>query len=135
MYNRGLTNDEVLRNYMMAPATKIDKINRFAANDVLDNNKLVSYEKARNKFNCLLITGEISPYKKSTKTPSGVTLTKPDLENFTYTTEFNLLDKKANGTYYSSNNVQGTSSQTYPIHNLKVYLAKEEITTDPDSGE
>lgn len=133
MYNRGLTNDEVLKNYMMAPTTKIDRINRFAANDVLNGNKLVDYNKARNKFNCLLITGEISPYKKDTKTPSGVTLTKPDFENLTYTTEFNLLDKKENGTYYSSNNVQGTSSQTYPIHNLKVYLAKEAI--DSDTGE
>ena len=133
MYNRGLTNDEVLRNYMMAPSTKTDKINRFSANDVLDNNKLVDYYKARDKFNCLLITGEISPYKKDTKTPSGVTLTKPDIENLSYTTEFELLDKKSNGTYYSSNNVQGTSSQTYPIHNLKVYLAKEAI--DDVTGE
>ena len=135
MYNRGLTNDEVLRNFMMAPTTKTAKINRFAANDVLDANKLVDYNKARNKFNCLLITGEISPYKKETKTPSGVTLTKPDFENLSYTTEFNLLDKNANDTYYSSNNVQGTSSQTYPIHNLKVYLAEEEITTDPNTGD
>jgi hypothetical protein len=77
MYNRGLTDSEVLQNYMMAPATKLARIERFAMNDVLDGNKKISYEKAINKFNCLLITGEISPYKKETKTPCGLTLTKP----------------------------------------------------------
>lgn len=140
MYNRGLTDSEVLQNYMMAPATKFARIERFARNDVLDGNKKISYEKAINKFNCLLITGEISPYKKETKTPCGLTLTKPTANQQSYTTEFNLLDNKGKTyvgedgdsylQYYSSNNVQGTSSQTYPVHNLKVYLAKQEINAE-----
>ena len=72
------------------------------------------------------------------KTESGVTLTKANPNNPEgYDIEFDLRDKVptdqnievpsyigARGAYVSSNNVQGTSSQKYPVHNLKVYLAK-----------
>lgn len=72
------------------------------------------------------------------KTESGVTLTKanPQVQQG-YDVEFDLRDKVPTdqsievpayigdrGAYVSSNNVQGTSSQKYPLHNLKVYLAK-----------
>ena len=146
MYNRGLTHTEILNNYMMEPNTKREQVERFIANDVLDGNGEVSYELARERYNCLLITGEISPYKKKTKTPCGLTFTKP-LDAGGYNVEFNLLDDKGKTytgddgetdlTYYSSNNVQGTSSQTYPVHNLKVYLAKEDTETvvDEETGE
>lgn len=146
MYNRGLTHTEILNNYMMEPNTKREQVERFIANDVLDGRGEVSYELAREKYNCLLITGEISPYKKDTKTPCGLTFTKP-LDTGGYNVEFNLLDDKGKTyvgddgetylTYYSSNNVQGTSSQTYPIHNLKVYLAKEDTETvvNEETGE
>ena len=69
------------------------------------------------------------------KTESGLIFTKPSSDPNTpgYVEEFNLCDKVpagapaylgAAGAYCSSNNVQGTSSQKYPLHNLKVYLAK-----------
>ena len=72
------------------------------------------------------------------KTESGVTLTKANPNKPEgYDVEFDLRDKVptdqsievpgymgARGAYVSSNNVQGTSSQKYPVHNLKVYLAK-----------
>ena len=141
MYNSGLSTKDVLNNYEMAPSTKRAQEARFKDNDILNISGSVDYEAAKKRYNCLLITGEISPYKKSTKTPSGLTLTKAT-ENGEYTTEFELLDNTGetytgddNNTYlkyYSSNNVQGTSSQTYPLHNLKIYLAKEETTTKVD---
>jgi len=72
------------------------------------------------------------------KTESGVTLTKANPNTPQgYDVEFDLrstipTDQSidvpayigARGAYASSNNVQGTSSQKYPVHNLKVYLAK-----------
>jgi len=72
------------------------------------------------------------------KTESGLTLTKPNPNVLQgYDVEFDLRDTiptdqsievpsymGARGAYCSSNNVQGTSSQKYPVHNLKVYLAK-----------
>ena len=76
--------------------------------------------------------------KTEKKTESGVTLTKanPNVAQG-YDVEFDLRDViptdqnipveaylGARGAYVSSNNVQGTSSQKYPVHNLKVYLAK-----------
>ena len=171
MYNRGLTNKEILQNYKVAPAATRDKLSRLYDNDILNADGYVDYEKARTKYTCLLLTGPepvyttttggetvlsnptVSPYKgypspanrkdKKTgevvgKTESGVTLTKPN-PNVTrgYDIEFDLRDKiptdqsievpaymGARGAYVSSNNVQGTSSQKYPVHNLKVYLAK-----------
>ena len=101
----------------------------------------------------IVVNPTVSPYKgypspagrtdKKTgeavgKTESGVTLTKanPNVSEG-YDIEFDLRDKVptdqsievpsyigARGAYVSSNNVQGTSSQKYPVHNLKIYLAK-----------
>lgn len=90
----------------------------------------------------------ISPYKGSPspigrkdsagevvgKTESGLIFTMPDSSKQDgYKTEFSLLDKMATADdtgYVSSNNVQGTSSQKYPIHNLKIYLAKGKAGTE-----
>ena len=160
VYNRGLTHSEILQNYKMAPATTRAKLIRFEDNDILNDDGKVDYEKARTKYNCLLLTGPdasvaltVSPYKgypspanrknKKTgkiekKTESGVTFTKPNSEvSQGYDVEFDLRDVipvdqsvevadylGTRGRYVSSNNVQGTSSQKYPVHNLKVYLAK-----------
>ena len=147
----------------MAPTLLYDRLTRFADNDVLDGSGYVSYEKAKKRYNCLLLKGPdptaqatldwptISPFKGSKspaqrkkketdveyegKTESGLIFTKPSSDPNTpgYVEEFNLCDKVpagapaylgAAGAYCSSNNVQGTSSQKYPLHNLKVYLAK-----------
>ena len=163
LYNRGLTQKQVLQAYRMAPTLLYDRLTRFADNDVLDGSGYVSYEKAKKRYNCLLLKGPdptaqatldwptISPFKGSKspaqrkkketdveyegKTESGLIFTKPSSDPNTpgYVEEFNLCDKVpagapaylgAAGAYCSSNNVQGTSSQKYPLHNLKVYLAK-----------
>lgn len=148
MYNRGFSDSEVLQNYMMAPSKINDKLARFEANNVLDSKSgLISYSKAMKKYNCLLLTGIMSPYKGSPSTirfdgvdsqgnpipvgkrESALVLTKPNAQAQSgYVTEFELYDKLNDGGYASSNNVQGTSSQKYPIHNLKVYLAKGDDT-------
>ena len=89
----------------------------------------VDYYKAIYKYPCLLATGPLSPYKGANgvkmegKVESGWTLTKPD-GNGGYTTEWDLLDKDLNGNWVSCNNVQGTSSQKFPLKNYKVYLVK-----------
>ena len=151
MYNRGFTDKEVLQNYMMAPSKINDKLARFDANNVLNNETgLVDYTKAMKKYNCLLLTGTMSPYKGSPSTvrydgedaqgnpipvgkrESGLILTKPNNQvSEGYTVEFNLMKKSSKDhAYLSSNNVQGTSSQKYPIHNLKVYLVDAEEQVD-----
>ena len=182
IYNRGLTQEQVLQNYKVAPVATRDKLARMEDNDILNNAGEVDYEKARTKYTCLLLTGPaptnqggdvvptISPFKGSPspagrrdkktneivgKTESGLTLTKPsNTEANGYTVEFDLQDKipedqaaylGAVGSYCSSNNVQGTSSQKYPLHNLKVYLAKwqpyvpavyeEQEVEDPETHE
>lgn len=169
MYNRGLNDTQALQAYKLAPSLLNERLNRFANNDVLTNGE-VDYEKAKRRFNCLLLKGPdptdpetldwptISPFKGSPspakrkkkasatdyegKTESGLIFTKPssDPSKDGFVEEFNLCDKVpagapaymgATGAYCSTNNVQGTSSQKYPLHNLKVYLAKwqDEKTT------
>ena len=170
MYNRGLTRSQVLQLYKLSPNLLYDRLARFESNDIFENG-VVSYEKAKRRYNCLLLKGPdptaqdtldyptISPFKGSPspakrkkkasatdydgKTESGLVFTKPssDPTKNGFVEEFNLCDKVPvgapaylgqAGAYCSSNNVQGTSSQKYPLHNLKVYLAKwqaEKTTT------
>lgn len=155
LYNRGLTQAEVLHNYETIPAATADKLARFEYNDVLTDG-VVDYAKACKHFTCLLLKGPepvwreneqhqqynamptISPYKGAPspinrkdktgevvgKVESGLILTMPDSSQQGYHAEFDLQDKLVDGGYASSNNVQGTSSQKYPIHNLKIYLAQ-----------
>lgn len=129
IYNRGLSEAEILQNYNASPLAVQDKLLRFEDNDVLTDDGDVDYYKAIYKYPCLLATGPLSPYKGANgvkmegKYESGWTLTKPD-DNGGYTTELELLDKDLNGNWVSSNNVQGTSSQKFPLKNYKVYLAQ-----------
>ena len=122
IYNRGLSEIEILQNYKASPLSVQDKIVRFEDNDVLTDEGDVDYYKAINKYNCLLITGELSPYK-GLKINSGSILTKPD-GNGSYVTEFNLMDMDYTGKYVCYNDVQGTSSVKFPIKNYKFYLVK-----------
>lgn len=129
IYNRGLTMTEMCQNYKASPISIKDRISRFEDNDVLTDDGDVDYNKAINKYSCLLITGQLSPYKGANgiktagKYESGVTLTKPD-GNGGHTVEFNLLDKDTDGVWAGANNVQGTSSVKFPVKNYKIYLAK-----------
>lgn len=129
IYNRGLTAAEIMQNYCASPLSVQNRLTRFEDNDVLTDTGDVDYYKAIEKYACLLITGQLSPYKgangvkTSGKYESGVILTKPD-GNGGHVTELDLMDQDEDGIWVSANNVQGTSSQKFPIKNYKIYLAK-----------
>ena len=53
IYNRGLTETEILQNYKASPLSVQNKINRFEDNDVITDDGDVDYYKAINKYNCL----------------------------------------------------------------------------------
>lgn len=122
IYNRGLNETEILQNYKASPLSVQDKILRFEDNDILTDDGDVDYYEAVKKYNCLLITGELSPYKGAKKN-GGSILTRPDGSG-SYTTEFNLMDVDTDGNYVCYNNVQGTSSVKFPVKNYKFYLVK-----------
>ena len=137
IYNRGLSTDEILKNYNSSSAHANKEVS-FSDNDMLDNSGNVDYNKAIKKYPCLLITGPLSTYTlaanadpEAGKVNSGVTLTKPDFDDTDvgYHYEFNLLDKDNSGKWCSSNKIQGTTSKRYPIKNYKVYLAKKDDST------
>lgn len=129
VYNRGLSASEIMQNYCASPLSVQNRLVRFEDNDILTDDGDVDYYEAIKKYNCLLITGPLSPYKGANgvktdgKYEAGATLTKPDGAGG-YVTEFELLDKDSDGVWLCSNNVQGTSSQKFPIKNYKVYLVK-----------
>ena len=125
MYNRNLSNEDILQNYMNAPADIKDRIAMNEENDVLfDGSSLrdISYKKALYMYPCLLIIGELSKWKGN-KLPCGAVLTKPDGKGG-YTVEFSLIDRNDDGVFACQTNVQGTSSQQYIRKNYKVSLAK-----------
>lgn len=122
IYNRGLTTKEINQNYKASPVSIQERISRFEDNDVLTDDGDVDYNKAINKYNCILITGELSPYKGA-KRYGGITLTKADGSGG-HTVEYNLMDKDTSGSYVSYSNVQGTSSVKFPVKNYKFYLVK-----------
>lgn len=129
IYNRGLSASEIMQNYCSSPLSVQNRLVRFEDNDVLTDDGDVDYYEAIKKYNCLLITGPLSPYKGANgvktegKYEAGATLTKPDGTGG-HVVEFDLLDKDSDGVWVCANNVQGTSSQKFPIKNYKVYLAK-----------
>ena len=135
VYNRSLTSDEVLQNFCASQATISEREGMAEFNDVLDDNLKVDYEKARKRYLCLKLTGDLAP-DKSHKRYAGVTLTMPDsTSEDKYITLLDLNDINPNytpsidpdsddyiGQYYCSNKVQGTSSQRFIRKNYKVYL-------------
>ena len=122
MYNYGLTDAEVLRNYMNADLDIRQRNANNERNDVLNGNLDVEYSKAIYDYPCLLIIGELSKYKGD-KQKCGFVLTKPD-GNGGYTVEFSLLDQDDNGNFICELNVQGTSSQKFIRKNYKTKLAR-----------
>ena len=124
IYNRDLSDSEVLRNRMNSAIDIRDRIRQNEYNDVLNSNGDVDYNKAKYKYPCLLFIGRLSNFKDD-RQYNGVVLTKPDgLGGFN--TEFSLLDRDANNRFVSSIKVQGTSSQRFMRKNFKVYLVKND---------
>lgn len=117
IYDRELSENEIKMNYYAAQSTIAEKNAIYEANDVLNDNDDVSYEKCRTKYPCLLCVGELSPYKGA-KRKVGWLLTKPD-GNGGYTVEFDCRDM-VDGKYLGTINVQGTSSQKFIRKNYKV---------------
>ena len=122
IYNTYLTQEQVLQNYNVSPLNLEDKVARLVDEDVLNDDNEVDYDKAKYKYNCLLLTGQLAPDKENERY-TGITLTRVDSEG-NFSEEFSLMDKDETGAYVSYNKVQGTSSVKFPKKNYKVYLRK-----------
>ena len=121
IYNRGLTEAEILQNYVTSPLLRRDKLTRIRENDLLTaNQQEIDYYKARQYYNCLLITGNLSP-AKSEKVSCGLIFTQPNGEGG-FDEKFRCMKTFPDGSYTSQNAVQGTSSVKFPVKNYKVYL-------------
>ena len=139
-YNRSLSRAEIQQNYIASQRTIADKLVLAEFNDVCDDNGVIDYSKAVKRYRCLKLKGETSP-TKSARRYAGVTLTMPDNdasnengylillnlngENPNYTPDLSPDDDNYVGRFYSSNKVQGTSSQRFIRKNYKVYLVDD----------
>ena len=124
LYRRALTRKEIEQNYRSSKATIAERVNIAKFNDVVDENGDVDYDKAKKKYTCLKLTGEMAP-DKDTKKYASVVLTRPNSTlNAGFETVLNLQDVDANGRYVCSNKVQGTSSLRFMRKNYKIYLAR-----------
>lgn len=124
LYRRALTRKEIEQNYRSSKATIAERVNIAKFNDVVDENGNVNYNKAKMKYTCLKLTGEMAP-DKDTKKYASVVLTRPNPAlNAGFETLLNLQDVDANGRYVCSNKVQGTSSLRFMRKNYKIYLAR-----------
>lgn len=139
-YNRSLSRAEIQQNYIASQGTIADKLALAEFNDVCNDNGVIEYSKAIKRYRCLKLKGETSP-SKSARRYAGVTLTMPDNdvsnengyltllnlngENPNYTPDLSPDDDNYIGRFYSSNKVQGTSSQRFIRKNYKVYLVDD----------
>ena len=124
MYNRDLSDSEVLRNRMNSSIDIRERISQNEYNDILNSDGAVDYVKARLKYPCLMFIGKLSNFKND-RQYVGVVLTKPDGLG-SYSTEFSLLDQNDANKFVSSIKVQDTSSQRFMRKNFKVYLVKND---------
>ena len=142
-YNRSLSRAEIQQNYIASQGTIAGKLALAEFNDICNDNGVVDYSKAIKRYRCLKLKGETSP-SKSARRYAGVTLTMPDNdvsnengyltllnlngENPNYTPDLSPDDDNYIGRFYSSNKVQGTSSQRFIRKNYKVYLVDDSGT-------
>lgn len=135
VYNRALSANEVAQNYYASQSTISEREDLARFNDLLDTNHKVDYDKAKKRYTCLKIKGELAP-DKSRKRYCGLTLSKPYDNNDGFINLFDLNDLNPGytpdvdvddvdnfvGRFFCSNKVQGTSSQRFIRKNYKVYL-------------
>ena len=112
IYNRDLSSEEVLNNYMYDLSDNAVKIQKYTDNLIYDVNGNVSYIKMKAQMPVLTITGEMPPAKGEKRTVSCV--------------YENIADDTYNFDYDECTiDVQGTSSQYYPRKNWKIKLPEK----------
>lgn len=116
LYNRSLSATDIRQDYMASLPTVAEKIKFREDNDILGDSNLISYAKTREKYNTIVITGQVPSFS------TGNIKTKCDWEIHV------VGDPEHSGTL---NNVttsgQGTSSRSYWKWNLQ---AKPNDDTD-----
>lgn len=108
IYKRSLSASDIRQDYMASLPTVAQKIAFREKNDILDDSNLISYAKTREKYNTIVITGQVPSFS------TGNIKTKTDWEIHI------VGDPEHSGTL---NNVttsgQGTSSRSYWKWNLQ----------------
>ena len=112
LYNRILTRHEQLNNFICDRASLGERIEANNRNDVLDDNDMVSVSRLPMKIPYLIIESEMLPPKKGEKVNGALTYVEPLRPERSFTANGVQLD------------VQGTSSQGYPVKNYKLKLKK-----------
>ena len=108
VYKRSLSASDIMQDYMASLATVAEKTAFREMNDILDDANHISYSKARERYNTIVITGEVPSYK------TGNIKTVTDWEVNT------IGDPKHSGKLTNQETSgQGTSSRSYWLWNLQ----------------
>ena len=109
-YNVALTRRQILNNYIAERDDVEEKLALYQRNNIYynDNDKII-YNTLNEQIPCMIITGTLPTYKGDKKT---VDITYSDLNDSTNNFDWSAVQI----------DVQGTSSQYYPIKNFKIKI-------------
>lgn len=118
-YDYGLTDADVLKNYIADQPSLAQRIVEYDRNDITNDSGQISLTEAAKQYVCMVLTGVLSQYKGN-KVKIGCQLIKPDgTTEDGYYVDWDFMDT-LEGQYGNVNNVQGTSSQYYIKKNYKI---------------
>ena len=122
-YNRALTSEQILNNYILYRSTFAEMQDLYTKNDIYDEaTGLISADKVARYLPVMLITGDI-PHVDAQKAEQ-----KSDI---TIMPEVKYIDYVHNKSFVFRNagmSCQGTSSMTYPKKNYRLYTEEKKLS-------
>ena len=124
VYRKSLSANDIRQNYMASLPTVEEKIAFREANNICDDSNQINYEKTREKYNTMLITGQVPDYL------TGNIKTKADLE-------IHIVGDPAHSGKMNNMTVkgQGTSSRSYFMWNFDFGANDDTVWIDEDNNE
>lgn len=119
IYNRSLSASDIRQDYMAALPTVNQKIAFRESNNILGDSNLINYAKTREKYNTIVVTGQIPSYT------TGNIKTTTDWE-------IHIVDDPAHSGVLTglTTSGQGTSSRSYWKWNLQGKVESDSVFTD-----
>lgn len=119
IYDRALSDDEMLSNYMVDRSTADEMVILFQKNDILNDEDAVDIDKLRAQGKgCMRIVGDVDLVNQTNNKKFEVTV---DIYFYSpYSKEYDFVARNV------GLRIQGTSSTTYPRKNYRIYLLREQ---------
>lgn len=122
-YNRALTSEQILNNYILYRSTFAEMQDLYTKNDIYDEKTgLISADKVARYIPVMLITGDIPHVdEQKAEQKSDITI-MPEVKYIDY------IHNKSFVFYNAGMSCQGTSSMTYPKKNYRLYTEEKKLS-------